>query len=225
MNMDKCDVEWIKKWKPYEQAFELTSKLLFKINGFSRSSHLKPSPNTPLYKYRHVIENLKIPLKLRLFKGNATSPELMNHLFDLMKTNMKVLYDETNFYGGWDDRKKLAEMKYYKTHIIALFNYNSLIGFTSYRFIVMRECQDPTPALYIYELQIKESYRNNGLGKFLISVLELVALSVNCKKLMCTVLKSNERAVSFYMNKCDFVVDESDPDTEYKVLKLELKKL
>eukprot|EP00375_Theileria_parva_P000139 XP_762808.1 hypothetical protein [Theileria parva strain Muguga] len=135
---------------------------------------------------------------------------------------MKSLYNISKFNGGWNDKKKSSEMKYYRTHIIALYSNDYLIGFTSYRFVVMRENQDPAPVLYIYELQIKDSYRSRGLGRFFIFVLELVARSVCCKKLMCTVLTANDRAVSFYSEKCRFVADESDPNNKYRVLKLEL---
>ncbi|ORM42200.1 uncharacterized protein BXIN_0979 [Babesia sp. Xinjiang] len=73
--------------------------------------------------------------------------------------------------------------------------------------------------------------QSSGLGTFLINATKIVGRHADAKKLMCTVLKINRRAVSFYRNKCGFVDDESDPSSVdfenrekhiYHILKLEL---
>uniref|UniRef100_A0A3B0MS73 N-alpha-acetyltransferase 40 n=1 Tax=Theileria annulata TaxID=5874 RepID=A0A3B0MS73_THEAN len=217
-------MKWIKNWRPYDNIFAKTSKILDDLNdaiNFDKFPQNR-TPNLFIDGFIDTLSGFQGPLNFKLFKGNSIPTELFNEFFALTRSNMKHLYNISKFNGGWNDRRKSSEIKYHKTHIIALFSKDSLIGFTSYRFIVMRENQDPAPVLYVYELQIKDSYRSRGLGRFFISLLELVARSARCKKLMCTVLTANDRALSFYSEKCRFVADESDPNNKYRVLKLEL---
>ncbi|CRG94955.1 acetyltransferase, GNAT family, putative [Plasmodium gallinaceum] len=81
---------------------------------------------------------------------------------------------------------------------------------------------------YLYEIQIIPNYTKLGLGVHLISMLENLCKNIKLKKIICTVLKKNIRAISFYKNKCSFEIDENSPDNfitdnsescEYEILK------
>ncbi|GIX62124.1 N-alpha-acetyltransferase 40 [Babesia caballi] len=169
---------------------------------------------------------------LAYYTGNSAPTGVLDDVFDLTKRNMASLYDAADFLGGWKDRMKYRELSASKTHIIALSDDNGgLAGFVSYRFLIIADCQAPTEVCYIYELQVDAGCRSRGVGRFLMSVAESIGRRVGARKLMCTVLKLNPRAVSFYRSKCGFVDDESDPSSvdferraehAYHILKLEL---
>ncbi|CAA9989381.1 acetyltransferase, GNAT family, putative [Plasmodium knowlesi strain H] len=81
---------------------------------------------------------------------------------------------------------------------------------------------------YLYEIQIVPEFTKLGIGKRLINMLEALCRRINVDKIVCTVLKNNVNAVSFYKTKCSFEMDESSPDNfasedseecEYEILK------
>lgn len=150
---------------------------------------------------------------LSYFTGDTAPKETLDSLFQLTKCNMERLYNESDFLGGWKDRMKYRELYSRKTHILVLHDdENAAVGFISYRFLIIDDFQPPTEVCYIYELQVDGKWRSRGVGRFLIHAAEIVARRCGARKLMCTVLKLNARAVSFYRSKCGFVDDESDPD-------------
>ena len=52
--------------------------------------------------------------------------------------------------------------------------------------------------LYCYEIQLEESVRRLGLGKFMMKVLELMMMKADLLKIMLTVFKFNEAATKLF---------------------------
>lgn len=78
------------------------------------------------------------------------------------------------------------------------------------------------PVTYLYELQVNRSYQKLGLGKRLMTIIELVSMKLRLKKVMLTVFHANAGAMAFY-KKRKYVVDECSPsnfgeDADYEIL-------
>lgn len=85
-----------------------------------------------------------------------------------------------------------------------------LLGFAHMKFLVEAEKE----TLYVYEIQVISSVHRCGLGRHLMTVMELLGLKTGMKRIMLTVLKCNVAATEFYTRKMKYAVDESSPSTE-----------
>jgi len=65
--------------------------------------------------------------------------------------------------------------------------------------------------LYCYEIQLEESCRGKGLGKFMMKVLELLTIQAGLLKTMLTVFKHNTKAVTFFKEGLKYSLDETTP--------------
>jgi len=66
--------------------------------------------------------------------------------------------------------------------------------------------------LYIYELQLEESIRRKGLGKFLMQVCELIARKQQFVRMLLQVFSANTGALGLYKEALKFQVDETSPN-------------
>ena len=76
--------------------------------------------------------------------------------------------------------------------------------------------------LYVYELQIRESFRRIGLGKKVMALLEQLCRDIELPKVMLTVFKSNQPALYFYQG-LDYKADGICPSqhgvlADYEIL-------
>ena len=88
-----------------------------------------------------------------------------------------------------------------------------VLGFLHYRHEFHNDDPDIGPAItYLYELQISPTLQNCGLGKRLMTTLELLSLHCHMHKIVLTVFKTNLGAMNFYLKKMKgWGVDESSP--------------
>ncbi|GFE52812.1 GNAT family protein [Babesia ovis] len=214
-----------KLWYPDSIARSFAEAVCAAFNG----SEIPPEQSD-------VVDCLQLKLEdghsLKHYMGNVAPKDVLDSLFNLTKENMSGLYNESGFLGGWRDQMKYRELSAAKTHILELRDDTGmLVGFVSYRFLIISDWQPATKVCYIYELQVDAKRRSRGVGKFLVKATEIIGRKAEAKKLMCTVLKLNRRAVAFYRNKCGFTDDESDPSSVdfenrdqhiYHILKLDI---
>ncbi|CAD52381.1 acetyltransferase [Plasmodium falciparum NF54] len=113
-----------------------------------------------------------------------------NHFIDIIKTNDKNQIDD-----------------FLKT--------NPIVCFVHFRFTPDYYPYQKNIICYLYEIQIIKEYIKIGIGTHLINILEQLCKNIHIHKILCTVLKSNYKAVMFYKNKCSFQMDESSPDNFY----------
>ena len=77
--------------------------------------------------------------------------------------------------------------------------------------------------LYCYEIQLEESVRRKGLGKFMMKVLELMMMKNDLLKIMLTVFKHNDVASKFFKEVLKYEIDETCPyDTVYEQFDYEI---
>ncbi|XP_046401768.1 N-alpha-acetyltransferase 40 [Ischnura elegans] len=131
--------------------------------------------------------------------------ETLEAMFNLEKNNMKSFYDDCSW--GWNDKKKKAEMcEESARYLIARDQEGTPVAFSHFRF----DLDYGDPVLYCYELQLVESVRRKGLGKFMMQILELFAFSANLHKVILTILKHNPGATEFY-KALKYELDETSP--------------
>lgn len=148
--------------------------------------------------------------------------------FNLLSTNMKSLYEESNW--GWKEREKREEITDDRALLlVARGDENVPVGFVHFRF----DMDFDDEVLYCYEIQLVPEVRRKGLGKFLMQILEMLAFQTRMKKVMLTVFKHNSEANAFFMNQLKYQIDETSPsvfdpmnpeDYDYEILSKPIKK-
>lgn len=156
------------------------------------------------------------------FQPSPLPDKLRRQCLDLFERNMGDMYRQSDW--GLNMAEKEEELSHENARFLIVSNEaNDLIAFAHFRFDV-NDDDDPTEeVLYVYELQVDKSARRCGLGRRIMSILELVARKAQMKKSMLTVFKHNEAAITFYTLKMKYKVDEISPslhgeDTDYEIL-------
>jgi len=128
--------------------------------------------------------------------------------YELTKTNMEALYEQSEW--GWKGREKMEEMTEERAwYLIAWDQDQKPVAFSHFRFDV----EIDTEVLYCYEIQLESQVQKKGLGKFMMTILELMANKYEMKCVMLTVFKNNETAQEFFMKKLKYTVDEISPES------------
>jgi ribosomal protein S18 acetylase RimI-like enzyme len=83
------------------------------------------------------------------------------------------------------------------------------VGFVSFRYTTGDD--DHAPLLYVYELQLESSVHRQGLGKHLMSLVELLAWKCQLLRVVLTVFARNEPAMRLYTRTLHYDLDDTDP--------------
>merc|ERR1719337_747151 len=120
--------------------------------------------------------------------------ETRDWIADLMERNMKEMYVKSEW--GWNAENKKAElMEEAAWYLLAReAETNIPLAFSHFRF----DMDHDDDVLYCYEIQLEESVRRKGLGKFMMKVLELMMMKSGLLKTMLTVFKHNTKASTFF---------------------------
>lgn len=165
---------------------------------------------------------------------NKGSQRLQEFL-DLFEDNMGDQYKKSSW--GLDMEEKKAELTHSKARFLVLLDDSNadeksskenellaqdLAGFCHYRFEYDDEESPAEAVLYVYELQIRDKYRCQGLGRRIMLILERMAKDYDISKVMLTVFKQNEQALNFY-KKMHYAIDETSPSkfgemVDYEIL-------
>uniref|UniRef100_M4BHW8 N-alpha-acetyltransferase 40 n=1 Tax=Hyaloperonospora arabidopsidis (strain Emoy2) TaxID=559515 RepID=M4BHW8_HYAAE len=145
---------------------------------------------------------------------------------------MEISYQASNW--GYDSRAKREELfadeaRYllvYDESIQALHPLKPLVGFVHFRFLD----DDGALVLYLYEIQLAAKVQRQGLGKFLMILLLLVAKKHGMELMVLTVFKRNAGAMRFYTERMGFKIDETSPSAcrddsqDYEILSKSIAK-
>ena len=144
---------------------------------------------------------LELNPMMRTFKRNGLDvtatyytkldQDLLKWALDLTDRNMHQIYEDS---WGWNETKKLNELKDKAARFIVLRQGDELCGFVHLRF----EFEDNISHTYVSELQIEPKFQRHGLGKFLLQCAELITMKMGIICVMLTVLKNNNNAYNFY---------------------------
>ncbi len=157
-------------------------------------------------------------------------------MFAMLKANMQNYYAECEGFG-WDEKDKRKEMDdpgarfliAYETKTLptpaataapdakeadgktaaaAVTTKPTVLGFAHIRYLL----EDEERILYVWELQIGDAARRKGLGKSIMSVIELLAWKqFEFERIALTVFKKNVAANKFFRDVCKFETDDADP--------------
>merc|ERR1712168_710107 len=132
------------------------------------------------------------------------SDENLQWAFDLTKTNMQAMYEDSPW--GWFDKEKKKEMFHDEMRFLMVADESSgeNVAFSSFRF----DIDFDHPVVYCYEIQLVSHAQRKGLGMFMMQILQLMAIKYKMHKVVATVLNSNEASMNFYVKKLGYQVDD-----------------
>lgn len=150
------------------------------------------------------------------------SLSLLEQCLNLFEGNMEDMYKSSSW--GFDMEEKRNEFTHDDARFLIILadrgsketpsdsdTSQRVLGFAHYRYEEDDEDDPTVPVSYLYELQIQSTHQKAGLGKRLMTLVELLALKSKMHKVMLTVFKTNAKAMSFYLNKMKYKVDECSP--------------
>ncbi|KAI7854544.1 hypothetical protein BDC45DRAFT_440681 [Circinella umbellata] len=106
---------------------------------------------------------------------------------------------------------RVPEMRYLIAR--AASDPQDLKGFLSFQILHEETMDDDimAQAAYCFELQLIPTARSQGLGEFLMRLLERIGNYWKMDKIMLTVFKANKGGFRFYTEKLGFTLDEISP--------------
>ena len=101
----------------------------------------------------------------------SLNPNQKNNIFNMLKSNMKELYENEKEWG-WNDNDKSKELFSPRSKFLVVANSSepdNIIAFTMFKFEFDDEEEPEHPVLFCYELQIDKSYHMQGIGRILMN--------------------------------------------------------
>lgn len=156
-----------------------------------------------------TIDGAEEHLKLTSLSSMQLSSSQRKQLFSILENNVERYYSSSPW--GWNEETKRKELFHTHAKFLVLEDANStLAGFIMFRFEWDDEDEPEHPVLYVYELQIADSYRGLGLGRKLMEHMSVIQSHYQMWKIMLTSFKANQDAMSFY-NKIGYGIDVNSP--------------
>lgn len=159
-----------RKTKEINDAVVILRSAIFTRSGRDKDVTEGIAPQFLTYSRNDM--KLTIEFSAKLSRADA------NWAFDLTKTHMENVYENSGY--GWDDEDKMRELTEQGARFLLVRSSEGgkLVAFAHFRFTVQGEVMDimaGEPCLYLWDLQIEKSCQRRGLGRHMITVLELIA--------------------------------------------------
>ncbi|KAL8885082.1 MAG: hypothetical protein Q9215_007004 [Flavoplaca cf. flavocitrina] len=141
------------------------------------------------------------------FETSATITAVdLEACFDLIASSSASAYAASSI--GWSPVKKRKEMKLPDLRYLLLKDSITQIqGFLSF----MLTYEDGHEVVYCYELHLAPAVQRQGLGKYLMSLMETVGTNAGVEKSMLTVFVENDTALKFY-ERLGYMKDDYSPE-------------
>lgn len=157
------------------------------------------------------------PLVVDYCASKDMSNEIRKECLELFQVNMGELYRQAEWNEEYETKEK--ELSHRRARYLLVFTSDDderkssedMVAFMHFRFDYDDDERPDCVVLYVYEIQIKEGFRGLGIGQRLMSMAEAMAKAHEVEKTMLTVMKRNEKAMSFYVDKLGYHVDEASP--------------
>jgi ribosomal protein S18 acetylase RimI-like enzyme len=164
-------------------------------------------------------------LQLTYSSAATRSETVTNECLALFEENMGDMYRASSW--GFDMTKKADEFNHRKAHFLMLHELGKLAAFCHFRYEYDDEDEPSQTALYVYEIQVAAGRRKQGIGKWIMSVVEAIAKVYEHEKVMLTVFKTNTEATRFYIESLGYQIDETSPSVhghaeDYEILSKQL---
>ena len=185
------------------------------------------------------------------FTSKTLPASLLESCLQLFEENMGKMYERSEW--GLDMDEKRRELTHVDARFLVVtapdatavstvpitpssasncrcYEDRMLLGFAHMRHEFDDDDRPTCTVTYLYELQVASSHRSLGLGKRLVSIVELLSTRMDMEKVMLTVFHYNEAAMGFYEQR-GYEVDESSPSNfddgegcDYEILSKALDK-
>eukprot|EP00587_Corethron_hystrix_P012672 CAMPEP_0113302658 /NCGR_PEP_ID=MMETSP0010_2-20120614/3393_1 /TAXON_ID=216773 ORGANISM="Corethron hystrix, Strain 308" /NCGR_SAMPLE_ID=MMETSP0010_2 /ASSEMBLY_ACC=CAM_ASM_000155 /LENGTH=161 /DNA_ID=CAMNT_0000156513 /DNA_START=124 /DNA_END=609 /DNA_ORIENTATION=+ /assembly_acc=CAM_ASM_000155 len=145
--------------------------------------------------------------------------------YTIFTTNMRGMYEDSSW--GFDEEKKMQELRHNGARFLTVVNEGDInekvLAFSHYRFEWDNDEEPSCPVLYVYEIHVSSEAQRYGIGRRLMTIMEMTALQCKMKKVILTVFKKNLSAMRFYRERMKYGVDESSPscygeEADYEIL-------
>jgi len=168
---------------------------------------------------------------------------MLEQCLELFEINMGEMYKQSKW--GLDMEAKRNELEHKDARFLVVLSSDTsvesselvsadvehkVLGFAHFRYEPDDEEHPKIPTTYLYELQIHPTVQGHGLGKKLMTLIELTSLKLQMKKILLTVFHMNKGAMSFYKRE-KYDIDECSPsnfeggeDCDYEILSKQLGK-
>lgn len=153
-------------------------------------------------------EGTKSSLVISFVPSKSLEESLLKECLSLFEENMGDLYRNSSWGLNMDQKTKELQHENAK-FLLLLTEASELAGFAHFRF---EYDDDETPSrgvLYLYEIQINSSFRNQGIGTKIMKMIERIAVDAELPHVMLTVFRKS-RAGKFYED-LKYSIDETDP--------------
>lgn len=157
-------------------------------------------------------------LSLTYATSSQLSEDQINVCLDLFRRNMAKQYEASSW--GLDMEEKLLELKHERARFLLLCSDNNdrkLAAFVHFRFEYDDEESPSCAVLYVYEIQIEDTFRRHGIGRKLMGIVEVIAAKEEMSKALLTVFKANHAAMRFYED-LGYAIDDTSPNNEDYVI-------
>ncbi|TRM66152.1 acyl-CoA N-acyltransferase [Schizophyllum amplum] len=132
----------------------------------------------------------------------------MDRCWDILEENMQDMYKKSSW--GWNPDSKRKELYHEDARFILVTRITAdipeVLAFLTFRF----EVEGDEDVAYLYELQICQSCRRQGLGRILMDQLRRIGAHYKMSKIMLTVFNANRPALQFY-RALGFELDPTSP--------------
>lgn len=154
----------------------------------------------------------KVELKVTAISFNKVPEEYVDWAFGLVSKNMKTFYENA---WGWDAEVKESEMYHEDSRFIIAFYKDHPIGFIHFRM----ELEDGEASLFIYDIHVEDELQRNGLGKWLVQIVEFLGLKLGYDSILVSCLKENTAGRKFF-RKMNYTLHKqspaiADPENEF----------
>ncbi|XP_076234450.1 N-alpha-acetyltransferase 40 [Calliopsis andreniformis] len=162
------------------------------------------NPLEPLTSFHKFITKDNQVIQLSCMRAKNAQPECISWIFDIMERNMKSMYEQCDW--GWDPETKQKELVEPAAWYLVASSNDKFLGFSHFRF----DIDHREEVLYCYEIQLESIVRRKGLGHFMMSALESMALENKMHKVVLTVFKHNPSAMQFFYS-LGYKLDKTSP--------------
>jgi GNAT superfamily N-acetyltransferase len=161
-------------------------------------------------KYDRNDLNLAISFSPKLSRAELT------WAFQMTKENMEDVYETSGY--GWDDDDKMRELTEQGTRFLLIREKSEdgsapgpLRGFAHFRFTVQGEVLDMMagePCIYLWDIQLEESIQRKGVGKHILTLLDLIGRREQMKYLSIPIQLMDETSTAWILKNKGYAPDE-----------------
>ena len=157
-------------------------------------------------------------LNLQISFSSKLSNDQLDFVFEMVKDNMEDRYDASGY--GWDDEDKERELTEEGTRFLLIRDMSKdsddendrIVGFVHFRFSVQGDIMDVMAGdtcLFLWDIHLEEEYQRKGVGKHVVTLLELIARREKMSQILIPIQLQDEITSSWVTKSLKGFVSQS----------------